>query len=252
MSFRDELNNAKKVVREGTTKEKVEYFWDYYKWHMFILIFIVGMIGNILYTYMIQKDYVLQGIFLNAVAEQEDKIELEQNFIEHATIDSDKETVFFDTNYYFSTDTKSSFVANSYETLQIMHAKIATGEIDFIVGDLDSMNNIAYREYFYELPEVISDEILKKYEKCFLYYDRAFIEKLNNMDEIIDTSKTIIYPDPRKPELMEDPVPIFIDVSKSQKLQGFYPYADNVCVMAFAVNSENNEEARCFLDYLMQ
>ena len=36
-------NNAKKVLKNGTCKEKLSYFWEYYKWHFIGLVLVISM-----------------------------------------------------------------------------------------------------------------------------------------------------------------------------------------------------------------
>ena len=252
MAWKNEYNNAKKVIQNGTFKEKAEYIWDYYKWHLVGLIVILGMIGSLIYSRVTAKECVLQGIFLNSTAEKDAELELEKNFLAFSPIDESKEEILFDASYYFSTDIISTVAENSYETLQIITAKIAAEEVDFIVGDLTSMNNIAYREYFYDLSEVLPEELMKKYEAYFLYYDRSFVEKMKNTDMTYDHTTPIVYPDPKKPELMEEPVPVFIDVSKCKNLQEIYPYRKEECLISFAVNGKNNTKALEFINFIME
>ena len=47
-------------------------------------------------------------------------------------------------------------------------------------------------------------------------------------------------------------MPVFIDISECDKLQGFYPYMEDVQVFAFTVNGENRGNALAFLDYLVE
>lgn len=252
MVWQDELNNAKKVIKNGTPRQIWSYFWGYYKWHFIILVFVLGFLGNIIYTSVTAKECVLGGVFINSTIAEDEFTELERDLMEHLCVDTGKEEVRIFANHYFSNDAGSLNVSMSYETLQLVSAKIGAGEIDFMVGDITAMTDFAYWEYFYDLSEVLSEEMMEKYEPYFLYYDRAVVQKLNSMDMGEDLSSSVIYPDPKKPELMEDPVPVFIDVSDCERLQDAYLYTEDVCVIAFAVKGGNETNALAFLDYLME
>ena len=95
MAWKDELNNAKKVFKTGTTRDKVEYIWEYYKWHILVVVFVVYFIGSVIYNNVTAKEYVLQGIFLNTLVESETVLEMEQDFIKAYPIDTSSEEFFF-------------------------------------------------------------------------------------------------------------------------------------------------------------
>lgn len=249
MFRKEELKNAKSVFQNGTPKEKWEFIWDYYKWPLIILAFILALVVCFIYANVTAKDCVLGGIFLNSTSTEE-AIELEQGFIDYSSINTKKEEVYFATNHFFSNDAGSHTASMSYETLQIISVKISAGEIDFMVDDVATMNDFAYWQYFYDLSEVLPEEKMEKYAPYFLYYDRAIVKDLNNIQTSDELLAPIVYPNPYKPELMEDPVPVFIDVSACEKLQSLYPRLEDGYVIAFAVNGKNGLHAIEFLDYI--
>lgn len=250
MAWKDELDNAKKIFKTGTLKEKLEYIFDYYKWHILILIFVIYAIGNIIYTNVTAKESVLQGIFLNTIVEESSSLELEQEFLAKYPIDSSSEEIFFDTSLYYVSDADSTYSETSHQTIQVLSVRIAAGEIDFVVSDLENIYTLVYNQYFFELPEVLNKKQLEKYEPYFLYYDKALLEELNNIDFTEKKQPEIVYPDPSKPELMKDPVPILIDIDTSERLSGIYPNSYLDYGMAFVVNSANTEKSLEFLDFL--
>lgn len=252
MAWKDELNNAKKVFKNGTPKEKLEYFWEYYKWHLIILVLIVGAISNLIYTNVAKKDYVLQGMFLNTLAVEGAADDLEQGFLEFSPIDTSAQDIFFDTSLYYSPNAEPEDATASYEALQVITAKAAIGGMDFIVADSVTMNYMTYGQYFLDLSKVFTEEQLKEYEPYFLYYDKAFLEKLNNTDAVSEEASLIAYPDPEKPELMEDPIPVMINVSKNEQIENLYVGLDNIYALAFTASGTNQEKARDFIDYLLK
>ena len=186
MSWRDDLNYAKNIFKTGTPKEKWEYFWDYYKWHTIVLVLAIGFLGNVIYSNVTAKDYVLQGFFFNTQGNEEAGTALGNDFLEAFPINSDKEDIFFATNYFLSVTDDAETLYNSYEVLQLITAKLAAKEIDFMVSDLATMNFLAYREFAAELSEILTAEQMEQYEPYFLYFDRAFMEKLNDTDTAVE------------------------------------------------------------------
>lgn len=232
-------------------KQIIEYVWDYYKWYFIVFVLFIGILINIVYTNVTSKEYILRGIFINSTGEEAGE-EIEQSFREYSAIDTDQKDIFFDTSYYFSGDINSSYALESYETLQVMNAKIVVGEVDFMVGDLNTMHDMAYRQYFLELSDVLEEDILKEITPHLIYYDKVFIEELSNLDISENGKKAISYPDPRKPELMQEPIPVFIDVSFCEKLKDLYPYDTNEYVIALTINSSNIVKALEFIEFLME
>lgn len=250
MAWKDELNNAKKIFKNGTLKEKTGYIFDYYKWHIIFIIFIIHFIGSMIYNNATAKDYVLQGLFLNPLASVETAAELEEDFIEKHPIDTSSEDVFFDSSLYFSTDNADA--ANSYQALQILSTRVAAGEIDFIVADDITLTDLSYNGYFSDLTEVLSDEQIKKYEPYFLYYDRVILEELNSIDYTTEELPETVLPDSSKPELMDEPVPVMINITASEKISVLYPNSKNKYAIAFVANSSHTEKSLELLNYLTQ
>ena len=249
MAWKDELNNAKKVFKTGTTRDKAEYIWEYYKWHILAVIFVVCFIGSVIYNNVTAKDYVLQGNFLNTLAESETVLEMEQDFIETYPIDTSSEEVFFDASMYYLDE--SDAMGTAYQTIQVLTTKIAAGEIDFLVADVATLYDFAYNQHFTELPEILSEEQLKAYEPYLLYYDKEVLEELSNLDYTGEEFPEIALPDPAKPELMEEPVPVMIDVSSSEKISTLYPVSTKNYAFAFVVNGMHMEKSVELLEYLM-
>ena len=104
----------------------------------------VYFIGSVIYNNVTAKDYVLQGIFLNTLAESEKVLEMEQDFIETYPIDTSSEEVFLDASMHYSDD--SGAMETSYQTIQVLATRVAAGEIDFMVADVATLYDLAHNE----------------------------------------------------------------------------------------------------------
>lgn len=251
MAWKYELENAKKIFKTGTTKQKVEYIMDYYKWHIIIVLFVLIFIGNTIYTNLTRKDYVLQGIFLSTSAETETVLDLEKDFLKKYPINSSSEDIFFDSSLYYRLDTESIDSTLSYQAIQVLTARIAAGEIDFLVADDVTLNNICYNQYFTDLSKILSEDQIKKYEPYFLYYDREVMEKMNSTDDTTKDGAEISLPNPSKPEQMKDPVPVMINITETETISILYPGFTENYAIAFLANTKNTEKALEFLEYLI-
>ena len=248
MSWNTSTDKIKQVLKNGTPKEIVSYLWYYFKWHFIILLLLIVMATDLIYTNVTAKEYVLQGMFLNVLAEQDISEKLENSYLSKHPIDFSSQDVFFDTSLFYSPDTDATSATNAYETLQLIVARIIGGQSDFIVADAKTLAMLAYEGYYSELANVLTEAQYIKYENHFLYYDRAYLEYLNTLS-YDDTD--ISYPDPTKPELMVDPVPIMIDVSNSSILTDVYLGSNNTYGFAIIANGANLENSLKFIDHLM-
>lgn len=178
--------------------------------------------------------------------------ELEQSFREYSAIDVNQRDIFFDISYYISDDINSSYALESYEALQVMNAKVIVGEVDFMIGDLSIMNDMVYQQYFLELSSVVKEDVLEKIKPYLIYYDKCFLEELSNIDVSEEGEVTIDYPDSRNPGLMQEPVPVFVDISSCAELRKLYPCDESECVIALTINGSNTERVLEFIEFLMK
>ena len=86
---------------------------------------------------------------------------------------------------------------------------------------------------------------MEQYSGQLLYVDMAVILKENGSMEAGGSD----YPDPRKPEDMEEPVPVFVDVSASDKIGQLYSEGKNVFFAM--VGNDSRGYAHAFLNDLL-
>lgn len=242
MAWTDSKKNMKEMLRKGTPGEIAAYIWDYYKWHICAVALLLVVAGNIVYSNVTEKDHVLQGFFLNALVEEETAEKLEQDYLAVYPIDEGKEDINFDVSRYYVPEIDKT---SSYENLELVSVQMIAGSADFAVADHELMTQLAYSGLLCELSEVLPEEGMEAYANCFLYYDRAVAEGMRNGEKIPDA-----YPDPGKPEKMEDPVPIMIDLSGSERVAEFYPMSKQSYAFGFGVKVGNPENAINLLAYL--
>ena len=122
----------------------------------------------------------------------------------------------------------------------------------FIECFLNAILNFGYGEIFVNLEDVLSEEELEKYKPYLLYVDLAVIDKKNEAIDNDQNADKIPCPDPTKPEEMEKPVPVFVDVTKCEKMANIYSYSSDSLAMAVAVNAPNPDRISDFLAYLFE
>ena len=65
-----------------------------------------------------------------------------------------------------------------------------------------------------------------------------------------ELNTNVDYPDPFKPEVMKDPIPVGIDVSKCEAFQSAYYFPNTKLYLGIATTTPRQDTARQFIDYL--
>ena len=66
MAVMDEFKEEREALKRGTPKQKLAYFWYYYKWHVIISVIIIGMLVSFIYQFVNRKDTAFNAVLLNA------------------------------------------------------------------------------------------------------------------------------------------------------------------------------------------
>ena len=74
MAVMDEFKEERENIINSTPKQKLTYFWEYYKWYVIIPVIIVSAIGWYIYHVVTTPETILSGILINThnVANEED------------------------------------------------------------------------------------------------------------------------------------------------------------------------------------
>ncbi len=238
------------VLKHGTWKQKAAYIWEYYKWHIIIPIVVIIAIVSFIINVITAPDILLNGVMLN-VFHTEASVstdELLTDFYKKQEIDSKEEKINLNTSLYYSVDD----ISGNYQSLQALMAWHGAGQLDFLSGDVSALTDLAYRSYFIDLRECLTEEQIAAYEPYFLYIDYDFLlersEKVNNMEDV----SSLEYPDSAKPEEMSDPIPVMIDMTQSKKLNEVYDGLSDTLAFGITSDKEHKEMVSAFLDYLME
>ena len=253
MAAMDEFKKEREAVKNGTLKQKLSYFWDYYKWYVIIPLIIIIAVSTTIYNKVTAPDILLNGILLNCYnleTEQDSTSELYQSFYERENINTEESEITLNTTLSYSTD--ESAASTNYSTLQALMAWTGASTLDFLTGNKEAMTDLSYRGYFVDLREFLTEEQIEQYEPYFLYMDQAVVEKRELAFEKNEDASTIVLPDASNLEDMEEPIPVMIDVSQSEKLAKVYGASAKELTFGVVVNAPNPDMIMTFIDYLME
>lgn len=246
---RENIRQIRAAIKDGKGAAVAEYFWDYYKLHIFVILAVVGFIGNLTYTKLTEKNIVLSGVLLNQynILADELVLNLQTDFLTEQGIDMEENKAEFNTSLRYAHSGDSTL---NDAAIQGLMAQCTAGSLDFVTGDLEAMTLFAYGDYFYDLREVLTEKELEQYESQFLYIDRDYQRRLDEAFETPEVILDMLPPDMRYPEEMVDPVPILVDLEGSYLLNDIYiNLVDSLC-FGFCVNAPDLELTREFLDFL--
>ena len=226
-------------------------FIKIYKWH--VVIWIIGLIvlGNFVYKKVTAPTYMLNGILLGAESGEDAATALATNFAESIGYGDTVYAVNLDTEYsYLPGDEENA--ENNYKATEKIVSQVEEKLLDFVAGPIDSLSDIAHNSMFMELTTYLNPEQLKLVEPYLLYVDNAVIEEWDEAYENKEDTSKIKLPDPRKPEEMEEPVAVMIDMTSCEELAAIYGNSDEALAFGLITSAPNEDILIKFIDYLMK
>lgn len=202
-------------------KKKVEYIWDYYRWHIIITIAVVAAVISLIHHYVTYVDPLLNVIMINSYADMNYDIhDGFQEFFDQQGCELDVEdAVSISSNLYF---TEEDTEGTNYQYMQVLMAMIAAGDQDLFFGTGDIYLSYAEEGVLMDLSTLLSEETLEKYEDCLIYST--------------DNGES-------------DSYPCAIELTDNEwvKNNGYY----GGCYFGVFVNNANQERAVDFAEYLL-
>ena len=256
MALRDEIKAGRKELMEnGSLKDKIAYFFDYYTLHTVVIAAVLIFAISFIYQQVTKPDIVLNGLLLNVLSfEEGDPVEdLRTGFMDYRDIDTKEYDISLNSSLMLNMGNPSQQgQVSDYEASQAMMVQCAAGAVDFISSPFKAIQNYGYGELFVNLETVLSEEELETYAPYLLYVDLAVIDKKNEAIDNDQNADEIPCPDPTKPEEMEKPIPVFIDVTSCEKMKNIYNYSPDTLAIAVAVNAPNPDRISDLLAYLFE
>ena len=246
MTIFEHIKKQHANIKDRPKEERWQYFLDYYKWHaLAVLLAIVLLIQGVV-SIVNRKEVVFSGILLNCVISIDDEAFL-QGFYDRTDINGKKQQAAFYTDIVL-TDKNNKNDINAFQRIM---AGIATKDTDFIVGQSDNFRLCAYNssKIFMDLRTFLDEDTFTKLSDRLYYIDGAVVEKLAvPVGELQDAN--ITYPDPTKPETMEDPIPVGINISDCTDFQEAYYFPNTTLYLGVIANTSRPELTKQFIEYL--
>ncbi len=259
----DEIKQQHMKTKDMSFKERLGYFWYYYKIHTIAAIIIIALVSIFIHDMVTAKDTSFYGIMLNAYALEGNA--LEASFSEYAGLDTENYECFIDTSTVLSYQSQTGY---DYSTFQKLAAMMQTKELDAVVADGQVFYSFSFNGMFMNLEELLSPEELDRYksENRVYYIDYAEVRRSEELDEndpaVLADSEAHRASSTedmaaeanahRYPETMEEPIPVGIFVDESPLAVRTNIYTPLVPVYGVPVTTQRAETAKKYLDYMWE
>lgn len=220
-SVSDEIREQRQKLKGKSPKEKLAYFWEYYKVPALIVLLVVIFGSDLIYNIVTKKAIVMEAAFVNMVtAEDFDSEQEAAGFVTWAGIDSKEYEAVFDTGIYIDYDGGDEYTAVN---IQKVMAMISARALDVILADDSYLEQTADEGYYADLSEVLPEELLAQFE----------------------AEDKVLYRD--IPEDGKGEIPIAVDVRDSS----FFLSHEVPSWFTVVINAEHPETAVKFLEYML-
>jgi len=243
MTSKEAITYQLKQLKGKPLKKKIEHIFTYY-WGPILGVMIALCLGGyLIFHFATTKEEALNVVCLNSFASEETADSFCRDFIQAAGIDPEKEEVRLNMGLIVS----DALATETYEAIQMLAAQVAGGTVDVMVGDLDAMGIFLYQDYFCDLTQVLTPQQQTQLQDSLLYIDLVYMEAKLSGEEVPTP-----FPDPAKPEEMEQPVPVALLLPQENSFrQMCYGSIKTPIVVGLVVNSGNTQNALAFLDYIL-
>lgn len=247
MPVMDEFKKEREELKQKGLKERLSYYIYYYKWHALAVIAIIAMVISLISNIMSRKDCAFYAVFLNTLDSLQSE-EYVQGFADYAGIDTNEYDVLFDTTMAINGEGRDDISISTYQKLAVY---TAAGDLDILIAAPEIAENYANEQIFHDLRDLLTPEMVSLCEPYFYYVDQSVINAASEA-QYNGQKYEAVYPDPRHPEEMVDPIPVGIYLDECNKLKENFYFGSEELVLGVYVNSKNVGTAVKFVEYIIQ
>lgn len=253
MAVMDEFREEREALKRGTLRQKFQYFMDYYKCHVLGGAAALCFVCSLIYHFFAYRETLFYAALLNS-AQLQPAESYASDFAEYAGLSPAKGKVLFDSSFSITFDPSAPEAADEvyYSSREKLNLMIAVGDLDAVISNDELFGHLANSGLFCDLRTCLTTEQQKAYAPYFYYVDKPVMEQIilaeRNMDDFLQPQS----PDPFRPELMEEPIPVGIRVESDEKLaQTFFVRGEGIVVAGIVTNAPHPDAAAKYLEYLM-
>ncbi|MDO4622247.1 MAG: hypothetical protein Q4B22_04765 [Eubacteriales bacterium] len=187
-----------KWSKDWSSKQKLQYIWDYYKLPLFAAVILLYVLGSLFYGRLTRKEIVLYTALINV----EPSSALVQQLTDHyladeisgdsaATSRASRQEVYLYQNLFLSAADNADPQYTAASRMKIL-AAIDAEELDVIVTSREVMDAFAEKEYLYDLTELVDADV-RSNQSTLYRYDSASSDRILGLhiseDSILEPSR---------------------------------------------------------------
>ena len=262
-TLREDTLEQLKEMKDRPFKEKIEYFWEYYKFLALGIIVGIVIIIAVIRSILSYRDYTISIIMVNPdTSVSEDLVpEWESDLAEIFQINTRKEKVNIDTSIQVGNGTQQQI---EYAGLQKLVAFFTSRSADILISNTPLFEEYSQNGNLGDLRNYYTEEELEALSDIIYYTDGATFDEyrdISNLNAKEDQEKYII--DHRDPSSMKDPIPTGFYITSSSALgkTGVYDYLsafeafqghEQEAVIGIPIVVNDTDKAKTAIDYFLK
>lgn len=238
MPVMDEFREERNAIRQKSLKERFQYFFDYYKWHVVGgVVLIVGII-SLIHSVTSRKEWAFYGAFVNSYQTPQYG-SFREDFAARAGIDLQEYDVLFDTNLFI---TDNVFDQGSVDAMERLMVYVAAGDVDVMASGPSIINRYAYYGIFQDLRQVLPQELQEQLEPYYYYMDAALAAELEAQQPSVSSEPASPYPaDPSQAKDMREPVPVGLYIQDCPRIQEAFIFQEEDVILGMVANAAETD-----------
>ena len=181
MTLKEDFENQKKMLEGKSGKEKLVWFWGYYKIPVIIFAGMIVLLVMLIRTWVTNKPQAAGLIMLNAESGQayQDPSEwLEQPLADYMGVNLKTSSLMLSTGGHITPGGST----DQYEIAEAQKVMVyvAAQQVDVLCADAWNYESYAIADMYMDLRDVLNEKQIAKYEPYFYYVDGAVIEARQN------------------------------------------------------------------------
>lgn len=247
MTIREAIKAQEKSIKNRSLKERLSFFWEYYALKAFVLLIALITLIAFIISMATKKEYAFTGMFFGAEAQPSAETYLSA-FAQTAGINQEDYHLTVQTGPDIHMDQQVS--TEIYQSMEAFTAMVAAKSVDCFAGNPDLFLYYAYLGYATDLRTVLTAGELSSLAPYLYYVDAQLIREQEESDGGY-ADAYMQRPDPMKPELMTDPVPVAVSLDAAgEKFLSSYRFA-GTRLIGICQSSSYPENALAFLRYCL-
>ena len=228
MKDKDTLH-SKICFRQLSPGKKLEYLWDYYKFHLFgILLLAALLIGIILIWRQNSKPILLNGYLLNTDWGDDQAQKLLEEYASFGTYNLEEYNAYFNSSVFIDTTVKDQMSTVAYTKVM---SDLDVKEIDFFFCNQEMLDYFGEREVFLNLETSMPKDLYQRFQDQLIT-----VEIFDDNGNVTDSYVAGI-------DISNSPV-----LNRLQQEQNLYE--DGIIYFTVPYNSEHLEQVWNFLEFL--